>query len=49
MESVCVIGAGGAGLAVAQAPKARGVPFVVHEAGSGIGGNRRYDNELYAA
>jgi cation diffusion facilitator CzcD-associated flavoprotein CzcO len=45
MESVCVIGAGGAGLAVAQALKARDVAFVVHEAGSGIGGNWRYDND----
>lgn len=45
MESVCVIGAGGAGLTVAQALNARGVPFVVHEAGSGIGGNWRYDND----
>lgn len=45
MEPVCVVGAGGAGLAVAQALKARGVPFVVHEAGSGIGGNWRYDND----
>lgn len=45
MESVCVIGAGGAGLAAAQALKARGIPFVVHEAGSGLGGNWRYDND----
>jgi dimethylaniline monooxygenase (N-oxide forming) len=42
---VAVIGAGGAGLAAAQAPKARGVPFTVFEAGSGVGGNWRYDND----
>ncbi len=45
MDAVCVIGAGGAGLAAAQALKTRDVPFVVHEAGSGIGGNWRYEND----
>ena len=45
MDEVCVIGAGGAGLAAAQGLKARNVPFVVHEAGSGIGGNWRYEND----
>jgi cation diffusion facilitator CzcD-associated flavoprotein CzcO len=40
-----VVGAGGAGLAAAHALKARGVPFVVYEAGSGIGGNWRYEND----
>jgi len=44
-ESVAVIGAGGAGLAAAQALKARGVPFTVLEAGSGVGGNWRYGND----
>lgn len=45
MDPVCVIGAGSAGLAAAQALKARGLPFVVFEAGSGIGGNWRYEND----
>jgi dimethylaniline monooxygenase (N-oxide forming) len=45
VDSVCVIGAGGSGLAAAQALKARELPFVVHEAGSGIGGNWRYEND----
>jgi dimethylaniline monooxygenase (N-oxide forming) len=45
VDAVCVIGAGGAGLAAAQALKVRGVPFVVHEAGSGIGGNWRFEND----
>ena len=42
---VAVIGAGGAGLATAHALAARGVPFTVFEAGSGLGGNWRYDND----
>ena len=45
MNAVCVIGAGGAGLAAARALKARDLPFVVYEAGSGIGGNWRYEND----
>jgi dimethylaniline monooxygenase (N-oxide forming) len=45
VDAVCVVGAGGAGLAAAQALKARDVPFVVYEAGSGIGGNWRYEND----
>jgi dimethylaniline monooxygenase (N-oxide forming) len=45
VDAVCVIGAGGAGLAAAQALRARDVPFVVYEAGSGIGGNWRYEND----
>jgi dimethylaniline monooxygenase (N-oxide forming) len=45
VDAVCVIGAGGAGLATAQALRARDVPFVVYEAGSGIGGNWRYEND----
>ena len=48
VDAVCVIGAGGAGLAAAQALKARDVPFVVYEAGSGIGGNWRYEIEAFA-
>jgi dimethylaniline monooxygenase (N-oxide forming) len=42
---VAIIGAGGAGLAAAQALGARNVPFTVFEAGSGLGGNWRYDND----
>lgn len=44
-EPVAIIGAGGAGLAAAQALRARDVPFTVFEAGSGVGGNWRYDND----
>jgi dimethylaniline monooxygenase (N-oxide forming) len=44
-EAVCIVGAGGAGLAAAQALKARGLPFTVFEAGSGVGGNWRYEND----
>jgi cation diffusion facilitator CzcD-associated flavoprotein CzcO len=44
-EPVAVIGAGSAGLAAAQALKARGLPFTVFEAGSGVGGNWRYEND----
>jgi flavin-binding monooxygenase-like protein len=42
---VGVIGAGGAGLAAAQALAARDLDFVVFEAGSGLGGNWRYGND----
>ena len=45
VDAVCVMGAGGAGLAAAQALKVRDPPFVVYEAGSGIGGNWRYAND----
>lgn len=44
-ESIAVVGAGSAGLAAAQALKARGLPFTVFEAGSGVGGNWRYEND----
>lgn len=44
-ERVAIIGAGGAGLATAQALRARDVPFTVFEAGSGLGGNWRYAND----
>ena len=43
--TVAVIGAGSAGLAVAQALAARGLEFTVFEAGSGVGGNWRYEND----
>jgi hypothetical protein len=42
---VAVIGAGSAGLAAAQALAERGLDFVVFEAGSGIGGNWRYESD----
>ncbi|HEY6958817.1 MAG TPA: NAD(P)-binding domain-containing protein [Candidatus Limnocylindria bacterium] len=42
---VAIVGAGGAGLAAAQALAVRGVGFVVFEAGSGVGGNWRYPND----
>lgn len=45
VNRVAVIGAGGAGLAAAQALAARDVDFVVFEAGSGVGGNWRYLND----
>lgn len=45
MGQVAVIGAGSAGLAAAQALKERGLEFTVFEAGSGVGGNWRYDND----
>ena len=44
-EPVAIIGAGGAGLAAAQALRTRDVPFTVFEAGSGLGGNWRYGND----
>lgn len=44
-DEVCVIGAGGAGLAAAQALASRGLPFTVFEAGSGVGGTWRYEND----
>ncbi len=40
-----VVGAGTAGLAAAQARAARGLDFVVFEAGSRLGGNWRWDND----
>lgn len=45
MTGVAVIGAGPAGLAVAQALAARGVEFTVFETGSGVGGNWRYESD----
>jgi cation diffusion facilitator CzcD-associated flavoprotein CzcO len=45
VTGICVIGAGSAGLAAAQALKARGLDFTVFEAGSGLGGNWRYEND----
>lgn len=43
--TVAVIGAGSAGLAVAQAIAARDLDFTVFEAGSGVGGNWRYESD----
>lgn len=45
MKRAAVVGAGGAGLAAAQALAARDVDVVVFEAGSGVGGNWRYGND----
>ena len=45
MTRVAIIGAGGAGLAAAQALAARDIDLVVYEAGSGVGGNWRYGND----
>ncbi len=42
---VCIIGAGGSGLAAAHALAEREIPFVIHEAREGLGGNWRYDPE----
>jgi hypothetical protein len=41
-EEVCVVGAGGAGLAAGQALAARGIPFRIFEARGGIGGMWRH-------
>lgn len=41
-DEVCVVGAGGAGLAAAHALQARGIPFRVLEARDGIGGMWRH-------
>ncbi len=43
--TACIIGAGSSGIAAAQALQAQGVAFDCFEAGSGIGGNWRYDND----
>jgi len=42
---IAVIGAGTAGLAAAQALAARGLGFVIYEAGSQLGGNWRWNND----
>jgi dimethylaniline monooxygenase (N-oxide forming) len=41
-EEVCVVGAGGAGLAAGHALATRGIPFRIFEAGEGIGGMWRH-------
>jgi dimethylaniline monooxygenase (N-oxide forming) len=41
-EEVCVVGAGGAGLAAGHALATRGIPFRIFEAGDGIGGMWRH-------
>ena len=45
MGVVAVIGAGSAGLVTAQALASRGIPHIVYEAGSDVGGTWRYDND----
>jgi dimethylaniline monooxygenase (N-oxide forming) len=42
---VCIVGAGSSGITAAQVLQSRGVDFDCFEAGSGIGGNWRYDND----
>ncbi|MBF6047980.1 SidA/IucD/PvdA family monooxygenase [Streptomyces sp. NRRL B-1677] len=42
---VCVIGAGPSGLAACKVLSSRGIPFECHEAGSGIGGLWRLNND----
>jgi dimethylaniline monooxygenase (N-oxide forming) len=43
--SVCIIGAGSSGITTAQVLQAQGVAFDCFEAGSGVGGNWRFDND----
>ena len=45
MDRVCIIGAGSSGIAACQVLDARGIPFDCFEAGSGVGGNWRYEND----
>jgi dimethylaniline monooxygenase (N-oxide forming) len=42
---VCIIGAGGSGIAAAQVLQARGIDFDCFEKGSQVGGNWRYEND----
>lgn len=44
-DPICVIGAGGAGLAAVKALNERGLPVVCYERGSNVGGNWRYEND----
>ena len=44
-DSVCVIGAGGAGLAAIKALRERQLAVTCHERGSNVGGNWRYEND----
>jgi uncharacterized NAD(P)/FAD-binding protein YdhS len=44
-SSVCIIGAGASGIAVAKTLHQYGIPFDCFEKGSGIGGNWRYNND----
>ncbi|HET7431720.1 MAG TPA: NAD(P)-binding domain-containing protein [Nocardioides sp.] len=44
-RDVCIIGAGSSGIAAAQVLAERGIGFDCFEAGSGVGGNWRYDND----
>jgi flavin-binding monooxygenase-like protein len=43
--SVCVIGAGTAGLSALRELRLRGIPVVCYEQGSQVGGNWRYEND----
>jgi cation diffusion facilitator CzcD-associated flavoprotein CzcO len=43
--SVCIIGAGASGIAVAKTLHQQGIDFDCFEKGSGIGGNWRYNND----
>ncbi|MFG2006862.1 NAD(P)-binding domain-containing protein [Spirillospora sp. NPDC048911] len=45
MEKVCIIGAGGSGIASCQVLRERGIDFDCYEAGSAVGGNWRYPND----
>ena len=45
MKTVCIIGAGASGIAVAKTLHQNGIDFDCFERGSGIGGNWRYNND----
>ena len=45
MKSVCIIGAGASGIAVAKTLHQNGIAFDCFERGSAIGGNWRYNND----
>jgi dimethylaniline monooxygenase (N-oxide forming) len=45
LAKVCIIGAGGSGIAAAQVLDARGIAFDCFEKGSAVGGNWRYEND----
>lgn len=45
MKTVCIIGAGASGIAVAKTLYQHGIDFDCFERGSGVGGNWRYNND----